>query len=149
MRILVDADACPVNDIIIRVAKKYSLKAIFITDTAHVLSSHDENVEVLIMDKGRDSVDFALINRLEKGDVVITGDYGVATMALARGAYVLNHNGKRYTNENIDFMLMNRHIARAIRQSGGKTPRIKKRTIEQNNWFEDGLVNLIAEHLNE
>ena len=106
LTIYVDADACPVVRIVERIAKQYSIPVILLCDTNHVLSS--DYSEVKIIGAGADAVDFALISLLKKdqGDIVVTQDYGVAAMALGKGAYAIHQSGRWYTNENIDRMLM-------------------------------------------
>jgi hypothetical protein len=143
MNILVDADACPVKKNIIHIAKTYNIEVIMFFDTAHIYN--DGYSQVIILDQGRDSVDFALIGRLKKGDIVVTQDYGVATMALSKGAKALNQNGLIYTDDNIDTLLYQRHISSKLRRSGIKTKGPKKRTPSQNNDFEKSLRQLILE----
>lgn len=95
-----------------------------------------ENVKTIIVDKGPDSVDFKLLSRLNKGDLVITGDYGLAAMCLAKGGIVVNHNGKELTSDNIDQLLAIRYESAKIRRAGGRTKGPKKRTEENNLAFE-------------
>lgn len=113
MKILVDADACPVIKEIENIAKKHSLEVIFFADTAHILES--DYSEVRVVDKGKDAVDFALMAICKQGDIVVTQDYGVAAMALGKGAKAIHHSGKEYTNENIECLLMERYIAKKER----------------------------------
>ncbi|WHH61723.1 YaiI/YqxD family protein [Petroclostridium sp. X23] len=134
MKILVDADACPVKDIIVRVAKQLNLRVLMFIDTSHSLN--DGYSEVTTVDKGRDSVDIALINQTQKNDIIITQDYGVAAMALAKQAHCINQNGLIYTNENIDSLLFERHLSQKVRRAGGKTGNPRKRTQEDNERFE-------------
>ncbi len=141
MKILVDADACPVKNIIVRIAKEYNIPVVMFIDTSHVISDGYSNV--ITVDKARDSVDIALINQVSKGDIVVTQDYGVAAMALPKGAKVINQNGLIYTNENIDSLLFERHFAQKVRQSGGRTSGPKKRIKENDNRFEDAFKSLI------
>ena len=98
--IFVDADACPVVAEIERIASKYSLPVTLLYDTNHILTS--EYCETIMVSAGRDSVDLALINRTKRGDVVVTQDFGVAALALGKGAFVMHQNGWQYTNDNID-----------------------------------------------
>lgn len=143
MRILVDADACPVTRIVEEKAKKYGLDCILLCDTNHVLSS--EYSEVKVIGAGADAVDFALLNLCAKGDIVVTQDYGVAAMILGKGAYGIHQSGKWYTNENIDQMLMERHLAKKARMGKGKK-HLKgpaKRTDEDDRRFEESLERLI------
>jgi uncharacterized protein len=95
MNIYVDADACPVVKIVEEVAKKNNISVTLLCDTNHILSS--EYAEVKIISAGADAVDFALINLCQKGDIVVTQDYGVAAMALGKGAKAIHQSGLWYT----------------------------------------------------
>ena len=110
MKILVDADVCPVVSIVERVAEKYGIPVVLLCDTNHVLQS--EYSEVKVIGAGADAVDFALVGLCQKGDLVVTQDYGVAAMILGKGAYGIHQSGKWYTDENIDRMLMERKMKR-------------------------------------
>ena len=112
MRIYVDADACPVIPIVEQVAEKNNIAVTLLCDTNHVLDS--DYSEVKIIGAGADAVDFALINLCGKNDIVVTQDYGVAAMALGKGAYAIHQSGKWYTDENIDQMLMERSEERRV-----------------------------------
>ena len=118
MKILVDADACPVVTIVEEIAEKYGIPVILLCDTNHVLRS--EYSEIKIIGAGADAVDFALVGICEKGDLVVTQDYGVAAMILGKGAYGIHQSGKWYTNENIDQMLIERHLSKKARRSKSK-----------------------------
>ena len=142
-KILVDADACPVKEIIVKHAKRMKIPVIMLIDTSHVLS--DGYSEIITVDKARDSVDLALINRTSCDDIVITQDYGLATMVLAKKAKALNQNGLIYTNNNIDGLLFDRHIGQKIRASGGRMTSIKKRTKEDDAKFEKVFLSLLGE----
>jgi len=141
MKILVDADACPVKHIIIKAAKEYGIPVIMFIDTSHIIN--DGYSEVITVDKSRDSADIALINTVSKGDIVVTQDYGVAALALPKGAKVINQNGLVYTEGNIDKLLFERHIAKKVRRSGGKTSGPKKRTKEDDMRFEEIFRSLL------
>lgn len=88
MTILIDADGCPVVDLTVQTATKYKVPVLILCDTAHQIQR--DGAQTLTFDKGPDSVDFALVNRVHPGDLVITQDYGLASMCLARRARVLN-----------------------------------------------------------
>ena len=115
MNILVDADACPVNGIILKIAKKYSLPVTMFMDTSHATDKYD--CTIITVDKGRDSADFAIANRIHRDDIAVTQDYGLACMLMAKGAVVLNQNGFIYTDDNIDSLLMRRHISGKLRMN--------------------------------
>lgn len=141
MKILIDADGCPVVDIAVRLSKRYALPCLILCDTAHEF--HREGAETLVFDKGADSVDYALVSRISPGDIVITQDYGLASMCLARQARVLHQDGWEYTPDNIDALLLVRHDSRKFRASGGRTKGLKKRTPAQNDAFEAALLRMI------
>ena len=145
MRILIDADACPVVQITERIAGKYGIPVTLLCDTNHVLRS--EYSEVKVIGAGADAVDFALINLCRRGDLVVTQDYGVAAMALGKGAYGIHQSGKWYTNENIDRLLMERHLAKKARMGKGKH-HLKgpgKRSEEDDARFAESLERLIVQ----
>lgn len=141
MKILVDADACPVKNIIVKIAKQYEIPVIMLIDTSHILD--DGYSEVITVDKDRDSVDIALVNRTRKGDIVITQDYGLAALALPKGAKVIDQNGMVYSENNIDKLLFERHLAQKVRRSGGRLHGSKKRTRENDERFEVAFRKLL------
>ena len=143
MKIFVDADACPVVHIVEKLAKKYKLPCVLICDTNHVLRS--DYSDVVVVGAGADAVDFKLISLLSKGDICVSQDYGVAAMALGKGCYAIHQSGKWYTNENIDQMLMERHLAKKARRST-KKHHLKgpaKRTAEDDARFEASFEKMI------
>lgn len=143
MNIFVDADACPVIDIVETIAKKYKISVTLLCDTNHVLNS--DYSEVIVVGAGKDAVDYKLIRICHKGDIVVSQDYGVAAMALGKGAYAIHQSGKWYNNENIDRLLMERHLNQKARRSSRKThmkgPR--KRTNEDDERFAQSFEKLV------
>ena len=143
VQIFVDADACPVVGIVEEIAEKYNIPTTLLCDTNHILYS--DYSEVIVVGTGADAVDYKLISVCHKGDVVVTQDYGVAAMALGKGAYAIHQSGKWYTNENIDQMLMERHLNKKARRSSHKNhmkgPR--KRTEEDDVRFAQSFEKLI------
>ena len=147
MQILVDADACPVITIVERTAREKGIPVVLLCDTNHVL--HSDYSEIRIIGAGADAVDFALVNLCKKGDIVVTQDYGVAAMALGKGAYGIHQSGKWYTDENIDLLLMERHMAKKARREKSrhhlKGP--AKRTKEDDERFKISLEKLILQKI--
>lgn len=143
MQIFIDADACPVIRIVEQVAKQHNIPVTLLCDTNHVLTS--DYSEVKIIGAGADAVDFALINMCKRSDIVVTQDYGVAAMALGKGAYAIHQSGKWYTNDNIDQMLMERHLNKKARRASGKNhlKGPKKRTQEDDDRFVESFEKLI------
>lgn len=143
MRVLIDADACPVTRITERVAAEYAVAVVLLCDTSHALSS--DTSEVRIVGQGADAVDLALINLCARGDIVVTQDYGVAALALGKGAHAIHQSGRWYTDENIDGLLMERHMARTARKSGKHHLRgPAKRTEADDQRFEESFRRLLA-----
>ena len=141
MTLLIDADGCPVVDIAIQLCEKYAVPCLLLCDTAHEF--HREGAETLVFDKGSDSVDYALANRVRPGDLVITQDYGLASMCLAKGARVLHQDGWEYTQFNIDALLFQRHESRKFRAAGGHFKGPKKRAAQQDAAFAAALEALL------
>ena len=143
MRIYVDADACPVVGAIERTAKKYDIPVMLLCDTNHIL--HSDYSEIRMIGAGADAVDFALVNMCTKHDIVVTQDYGVAAMALGRGAYAIHQSGKWYTDEKIGQMLMERHLNKKARRTSGRNhiKGSRKRTPEDNLNFRQSFEKLI------
>ena len=141
MKILIDADGCPVVNETIALAEQFRLECLLLCDTAHEF--HRDGATTLVFDKGADSVDLALVNRVTPGDIVITQDYGLASMCLARGARVLHQDGWEYTQYNIDALLFQRHESRKLRASGGRMKGPIKRGKNQNAIFSKALEQLL------
>lgn len=143
MQIYVDADACPVGGIVKETAKKYKIPVTLLCDTNHVL--HSDYSDVVVVGAGADAVDYKLISICHRGDIVVSQDYGVAAMALGKGAYAIHQSGKWYTNDNIDQMLMERHLNKKARRSSHKNhiKGPKKRTEEDNERFAQSFEKLI------
>lgn len=143
MRIVIDADGCPVVDEAIAIAKGFGLECLLLCDTSHRFEK--EGARTLVFSKGADSVDFALVNLVQLGDVVITQDYGLAAMCLARGVRILNQDGMEYTAHNIEGLLLARHTAKKIRNGGGRLKGQAKRSPAQDKAFVSALHALLME----
>ena len=143
MQIYVDADACPVVGIVEEVAEKYRIDVTLLCDTNHILTS--DYSEVIVVGAGADAVDYKLISICHKGDIVVSQDYGVAAMALGKGAYAIHQSGKWYTNENIDQMLMERHLNKKARRGSNKNHLTgpKKTTEEDDKRFAQSFEKLV------
>ena len=143
MQILIDADACPVIKIAEKAAMDCKVPVTLLCDTNHMLQSDYSSIKVI--GTGADAVDFALITLCREGDIVVTQDYGVAAMALGKGAYGIHLSGMLYTDKNIDQLLMERHLAKKARRSPSKNhlrgP--KKRTGEDDRQFEQAFRRLL------
>lgn len=141
MKVLIDADACPVVDIAVKLCVKHSIPCLLLCDTAHTM--HRDGAETLIFDKGSDSVDFALVNRALPGDIVITQDYGLASMCLGRCCRVLHQDGWEYTQYNISGLMEQRHAAKKHRLAGGRTKGPSKRAKAQDEAFRKAFQQML------
>ncbi len=142
MTLYIDADGCPVVNQSIRIAARHGVPCVLLCDTAHFFER--PGAQTITVSKGADSVDFALVNLLRPGDAVVTQDYGLAAMCLARCAVPIHQDGMVYTADNIDGLLMQRHTARKIRNVGGRLRGPKKRSAEQDVALERTLLCVLA-----
>lgn len=143
MKVMVDADGCPVVNVTVQLCNQYAVSCVLLCDTAHMI--HREHAVTLVFDKGADSVDFALANRVSAGDIVVTQDYGLASMCLAKRARVLHQDGWLYTSDNIDALLFQRHNSRKLRASGVRMKGPAKRTGAQDAAFSRALEQLLQQ----
>lgn len=148
MTIYVDADACPVKEIIEKTAKEFSLPVVMIIDVNHIL--HSDYSEIVTVSQGRDSVDLVLVNRLKPGDIAVTQDYGVAALALGKGCCAIGNSGLIYDSSNIDKLMFERFLGGKVRRAGrkgGRTFNPKKRTKQDDERFEKNFRKLIINAL--
>lgn len=143
MKVIVDADACPVVGIVLELCRQYRLPCVLVCDTAHRIER--DGAQTVIIDKGADSADFAIVNRTESGDLVVTQDYGLASMCLARNARVIHQDGWEYTPWNIDALLLQRHEARRLLAAGGRTKGPSKRKAHQDQAFRSALQQMLQQ----
>lgn len=143
MHLWIDADACPVVDLAIRTAGRHQVPVTFVCDDAHHMLR--DGAQTITVARGADSADLMLVNLVHRNDIVVTQDYGLAALCLARGARPLDQNGRIYDESNIDSLLGMRHISQKIRRAGGRTKGPSKRTKEQDEWFEQSLEKLLRE----
>ncbi|MBU3099279.1 MULTISPECIES: YaiI/YqxD family protein [Clostridium] len=141
MRIIVDADGCPGKQLIEKAAKDSSIELIMFCDINHVLSS--DYASIRYVDSGFQTVDMKVANEAKSKDIVITQDFGVAAMVLAKGSYAIGPKGHIYDDNNIDKLLFERHLSGKLRRSGGKTFGPKKRTSEDDDKLYNNLIKLI------
>lgn len=143
MHLWIDADACPVVDLAIRTAGRHQVPVTLVCDDAHHMLR--DGAQTITVARGADSADLMLVNLVRRNDIVVTQDYGLAALCLARGARPLDQNGRIYDESNIDSLLGMRHISQKIRRAGGRTKGPSKRTKEQDEWFEQSLEKLLRE----
>jgi len=153
MKIYVDADACPVKQAVIAIADKYQLKVVFIFSISHSgnlrLSEECKNAEIIMVDNVSQAADMAIINRVNSEDVVITGDFGLASIILSKKAVAISFSGSLFNSENIDKLLFERYLSSVIRRGGGKVKGPSKRSKQDDLKFKGALENVILKKMKD
>jgi uncharacterized protein YaiI (UPF0178 family) len=142
MRIIIDGDACPqsVMKICERTAKKYGLDLKIVVDTDHFITS---DFEVIVVENGNDAVDYKIVQIFQNKDILVTQDYGLASLVLPKAKGIVHTAGFEINAYNIEILLQSRYISQRIRKSGAKTKGPSKRAKEQDKEFEKILVRII------
>lgn len=144
MKIYVDADACPVKDEIITIAKGENIPVVFVKNYAHYTHESDPaGVKTIYVERGADVADFKIVKLIVKGDIVVTQDYGLASLCLGKGCIVLHHNGFAYSHKNIDQLLHTRHLSALARRSGQRTKGPSAYTKEDKEKFKELLYQTV------
>lgn len=141
MKILIDADACPVKDIVIKIANSFNLEIVIICDNAHEIKR--EGIETIVVPQGADAVDYEILRRTDFDDIVVTQDYGLASIVLSKNAHSINQDGLIYNKFNIESLLFSRHMSKKLRDSGKRVKGVKKRTKLDDDRFEESFIRLI------
>ena len=146
MRIIIDGDACPqrVKEICETAAKEFDVELIIVVDMDHyIVSDH----QIIIVEQGRDSVDYKIVQIFKEDDILVTQDYGLASLVLNKASAVIHTAGFFINKTNIDNLLQSRYISDKIRKLGGKTKGPSKRTREQDENFKKCLYKVLHEKL--
>lgn len=142
MRIIIDGDACPqrVKEICERAANEFNIELIIVVDMAHYIVS---DFKIIVVEQGRDSVDYKIVEIFKNDDILITQDYGLSSLVLGKAAAVIHTAGFFINKNNIDELLESRYIGQRIRKAGGKTKGPSKRRKEQDENFEKCLYKVL------
>lgn len=142
-QVLVDADACPRGalNILKQIEQTGNYRLVTVASFNHVLDSPHH----VTVGNGPDEADLAVANRVVRGDIVVTQDWGLAALCLARGAKVISPRGLVYTAANIDFLLDERYAKAKLRRQGGRTHGPSARTAADDAAFASALRQLLAE----
>jgi uncharacterized protein YaiI (UPF0178 family) len=144
MTILLDADGSPVRKFVVEIAKKHNIDLIIVSNIHHMIE--EPYGEIVTVDDAHDQADHEIVKRTKKGDLVITQDYGLASLILAKGAYAMHQDGWFFTHSNIDHLLMTRHLNQKMRRAGKRTKNMKKRKQETNTIFIQALERFLKDH---
>ncbi len=140
-KVLIDADACPVWRIAVKICRELEFDYVLVCDVSHQFK---EEFNVVYVDGGADAADYKIVALTNKNDVVITQDYGLATMILSKSAHAINQNGMIYNDKNIMSLLEARAFnAKMRRQKKAHLKGPKKRVEDQDVSFRDSFTNLL------
>ncbi|MBO0438746.1 hypothetical protein DOK67_0000466 [Enterococcus sp. DIV0212c] len=146
MKIFIDGDGSPVKESTIETALVYSIDVVIVTSIDHYsLKEYPKNVSFVYVDKGADAADYKIVQLIRSGDILVTQDYGLASLVLPKGVRVLHQLGYEYTGENIDGLLEQRYFSAKVRKSGGHTKGPKAFTQADRDKFKEKLIALIKE----
>jgi uncharacterized protein len=141
MKIIIDGDACPVKDVAFKIAEQYNVEIILVMSIKHYSSNNID--KTIYVDSFYQAADMAIVNRAVKGDIVVTNDYGLASLCLAKGCFCISFSGKHISNKNIDELLNIRFVSQKVRASGGKVKGPSKRTNEDDERFKNNLEKIV------
>lgn len=145
MKVIIDADACPVKDIVIKETKDENIEVVLVSSLSHFSSRElDSHVRAIYVDAGPDAADYKIVQLAEAGDVIVTQDYGLASLLLPKGCTVLHHTGFEYNKMNMDHLLETRHMSSVIRRGGGRTKGPKALSQEDKNLFLKAFQEVLA-----
>lgn len=145
MKIFVDADACPVKQLITELAMQNKVEVIMVSSSAHFspYTTPEAHVQYVMVDAAQQSADLYIVNHIHKGDVVVTQDYGLAAMAVAKQTYAVHHSGFEFTDHNLDELMFRRHLSAKIRRAGGKTKGPRAFSVEDLKRFKELLASIL------
>ena len=119
VKIYVDADGAPWRDLVIERGRRHGVIVVMVADYSHDFPP-EEGVERVVVDGGTDAADFAIVNRVHVGDLVITQDAGLASLVIPRGAAVISPRGYEFTEGSMSGRLARRWLQGRIRKGGGR-----------------------------
>ena len=120
IKIFIDADGCPVKDQIYRVANRYGLKVIVVSNSRIRIPQNDF-IELILVNDQLDAADDWIAEKILKNDVLVTADIILASRCLAKGGRVLDPKGRIFSDESIGDALANRELSAYLRMIGEKT----------------------------
>ena len=141
MKILIDADGCPVVKQATQIAEENNIEVVIFCDTSHIINS--DYAQIITVSKGADSVDFALVNEVKSDDIVVTQDYGLAAMVLSKGGKAITQNGMIISDSNLELLLTSRYESKKARMSGAHLKGPKKRTAQNDEEFIKSFKSML------
>ena len=148
IRILIDADACPVKEETYRVAKRYNLNVILVSNTWMRIPNADW-LEQIVVNDHPDAADDWIVEQSTDQDIVITADIPLAGRCLEKNARVMSPRGRYYTENDIGEALSNRNLREQLRDMGIMTGGPKPFSKQDRSHFLQRLDQLIQSLKNE
>ncbi len=145
MRIFVDSDACPVKEEIMKIAQAEKVMAYFVSSTRNFFVVKEGAVyyQWVLADQGKEALELYIANQINAGDIVITHDYGLASMVLGKKGYVMTPRGRRIDQDNIEFLLFRKHVHSKVFRTFCKLNGSKSLHEEDRLLFSLKLLELI------
>ncbi|WP_440895554.1 YaiI/YqxD family protein [Amphibacillus sp. Q70] len=145
MVIYIDGDACPVTQEIVLLAKERELQVKLIKSYAHYsLQRYDSHVQEIYVDSANEAVDYKILAMVQADDLLITQDYGLASLALQKNCQVIHPKGFQYTQININTLLESRYQSAQIRKQGGRTKGPDPYTDEDRKQFKQVMRDTLS-----
>lgn len=144
MRLLIDGDACPDRKEVIELALHYGVEVLLFVDFSHIIE--DERIQIVMCEVGKDSVDQMILSYIQEGDLLISQDYGLASLALLKNVVVLHVTGKRISEDNINNLLTSRYLGHLSRKQNKHVKGPKKRDYKTSQIFLRELEKLLIEN---
>ncbi|MBG9980227.1 YaiI/YqxD family protein [Facklamia sp. DSM 111018] len=147
MRILVDADACPVKNEIIELGQMFNIFVVMVTSIDHYPSTKEgdnKGIKYYYVDPGNDAVDYKIVALASPGDILVTQDYGLAVLMMDK-IRVFHHSGEEYTEHNINRLLEQRHHSQIMRKAGKHTKGPSKFTKDHRQIFYKRFTLILKE----
>lgn len=147
MKIYVDADACPrpIREILFRAAERTATNLVMVANH-QIPIRPSRHIGFLRVAAGYDVADNAIVERLEAGDLVITGDIPLAAEIIERGGHALSPRGELFTRDNIKARLTMRDLMESLRASGVDSGGHSPLAQADRKAFGDQLDRLLSRH---
>lgn len=145
-QIIIDGDACPVVSSVIELTQETGIFVTIIRSFSHFSTQIDpEHVRTVYVDDGPESVDYKVVQLASSEDIVITQDYGLASLLLNKVKFVMHHKGLLFNDNNIQQLLDQRYINAQIRKQGGRHKGPPPFTRQDRQHFEHQFKLLIQQ----
>lgn len=147
MRLVIDGDGSPVKEEVIQLGATFNLPVLIVTSVDHYTTKeYPDFVQFIYVDKGADRADFQIVKEIQLDDLLITQDYGLASLVLPKKVRVFHHSGKEYLSESIDQLLAQRYVGAQMRKAGKRTKGPKAFTKNDRQQFYQILEQIIRNY---